>query len=350
MKRENDGPREPGAPERTAGRATWSPRRIGVIGAGAMGVSLAALLGRAGAGSAVTLVCRDARRAAALAQRGAVVHGKLEGSSRPAIVRRIADLAEGGGASAIFVATKTTAIDQVADELRPILGGLGDAHGPPFVVSFQNGIESGRCLMERLGYPRIIRMVLNYGARLCEDGSVFVASSQPPHRIGSPNPACGAACGALAALLTSCGLETEAVDDIEPYVWMKGLANASMSPVAALLDATVGESLDSPAGRIVSRLLAEGLAVAAADGIELGAEARGRLERMLEAARPHTPSMVEDIRAGRMSEVGQLNRQVIAHAARVGVSVPTHEAIAALIDAFDWRVFRRTGTQQRISA
>jgi ketopantoate reductase len=51
--------------------------------------------------------------------------------------------------------------------------------------------------------------------------------------------------------------------------------------------------------------------------------------------------MVGDIRGGRPSEVGQLNRQIIAHAGRVGVPVPSHEVITALIDSFDWRVFRR---------
>src|SRR5690606_27501646 len=95
------------------GRPVTATRpRIGVIGAGAMGVSLAALLGQRQAGT-VTLVCRDPARAAALAQRGTVVHGKLEATSRPTIVRRIGDLAAGGAINTIFVATKTTAIDDV---------------------------------------------------------------------------------------------------------------------------------------------------------------------------------------------------------------------------------------------
>jgi ketopantoate reductase len=67
---------------------------------------------------------------------------------------------------------------------------------------------------------------------------------------------------------------------------------------------------------------------------------------MIESARPHTPSMVEDIREGRTSEVGQLNRQVIAHGERTGVATPTHRVVTALIDAFDWRVFRRKPAQR----
>src|SRR5690606_14364738 len=120
----------------------------------------------------------------------------------------------------------------------------------------------------------------------------------------------------------------------------------AMNPLAALINASVGEALDSPARAIVGRLLAEGVTVAAREGIALGPAPIDRLWSMLESARAHTPSMVEDIRAGRASEVYQLNRQVIAHAMRLGMNVPTHELLTALIDAFDWRVFRRAGAEQ----
>lgn len=319
---------------------TWRPGRMGVIGAGAMGVSLAAALGRS---VPVTIVCRNPQRAALLKRDGAIVRGKAV--SRPDVVAQIAELAQFGGVSAVFVATKTTAIDAVAAELRPLMqsGTLGDQPGAPLVVSFQNGIEPGRQLMEQLADPRVLRMVLNYGARLADDGQVDITLSRPPHAIGCLDPRFRPACEQMAQLMTAGGLEAQVVDDIEPLVWIKGIANAAMNPVAALTNASVGEVLDSPARAIVARLLEEGVAVARREGIHLGAAPLERLWSMLESARPHTPSMVEDIRAGRPSEVGQLNRQVMAHAMRLGMPAPTHELVTALIDAFDWRVFRRNG-------
>jgi 2-dehydropantoate 2-reductase len=317
---------------------SWRPGRIGVIGAGAMGVSLAAALGQR---APVTIVCRNPARAAFLRRDGAIVRGRA--ASRPDVVGRIADLAEFGGVSALFVATKTTAIDAVAAELRPLMATVGDQPGAPLAVSFQNGIEPGRQLIEQLGDPRVLRMVLNYGARLAADGVAEITLSRPPHAIGCLDPKYMPACREIAAMLTAGGLEAQAVEDIEPLVWIKGIANAAMNPVAALTDASVGEVLDSPARAIVGRLLDEGIAVATREGIDLGREPGERLWSMLESARPHTPSMVEDIRAGRASEVGQLNRQVIAHALRLGMEARTHELVTALIDAFDWRVFRRAG-------
>src|SRR5690606_31894613 len=123
-----------------------------------------------------------------------------------------------------------------------------------------------------------------------------VTMTKPPHLIGRLDPAHAAACRALAHRMSAGGLDAAAVDDIEPFVWTKGLVNAAVNPVAALTDNSVGETLDSPARSIVESLLDEGLAVALAEGIDLGPEARARLWAMIEAARPHTPSMVLDIR------------------------------------------------------
>lgn len=316
------------------------PRRVGVIGAGAMGVSLAAVLGQR---AEVVLVVRDGRRAAHLERVGAVLRGLADQRSRPRVVRRIRDLGVHGLLDAIFVATKTTSIDEVSRELKPLLGTLSDLAGGPFVISFQNGIETGRALAERLEHDKIIRMVLHYGARLTAEGGVEVVQSMPPHDIGSPHAVCFGACEALAKMLSAGGMETRAVADIEPCVWKKGITNAAMNPVAALVNGTVGEVLDSPAMAIVRQLIDEGVMVAQGEGIDLGEDICARILWVLETARPHVPSMVEDIRAGRSSEVGQLNRQIIKHARAIGVATPTHEFITALIDTFDWKVFRSQG-------
>jgi 2-dehydropantoate 2-reductase len=317
--------------------------RIGVIGAGAMGLSLAAALG---VGGPVTLVCRNPALAERIRRDGVSVRGLGDGQATPDLVPTISQLACHGPLSAVFVATKTSAIDQVARELRPALRGLGPGGATPFVVSFQNGIETGRQLLEQLSDPRVLRMVLNYGARITPDGVVEVMMTRPPHLIGRLDPAHADACRLLAKRMSAGRLDARDVDDIEPFVWAKGLINAAVNPVAALTDNSVAEALDSPARSIIETLLDEGIAVAHADGIDLGPDPRDRLWSMIESARPHTPSMVEDIRAGRTSEVGQLNRQVVAHGERTGVPTPTHRVVTALIDAFDWRVFIRQSSKR----
>lgn len=293
----------------------------------------------------VILVCRDARRRAHLGVHGARTFGRITAEAHPEIVGSVHELGAAEGVSAIFVATKTSAIRQVADELRPYLATGGPQTDSPFVVSYQNGIEPGRQLMELLGDERVLRMVLNFGARLDpESGDVEVTLSAPPHSIGCLNPAHQPVCRRLASLLTAAGLSTTFDERIESMVWFKGVLNASMNPVAALVNATVGQVLDSPARRIVDRLLWEGFMVALAEGIDLGEDPMRRARKVLEGARSHTPSMVEDIRSGRESEIGQLNRQILDHGRRLQVPVPTHELIDALIETFDWKVYLRGAT------
>ncbi len=303
-----------------------------------MGTLLAAILGSV---TPVILVCRNPARAAALFEHGAAVNGRISRTARPIIVRSIADIPDAGGADAVFVATKTTAIGNVATELAEHLDAITAHRRELFVISFQNGIDSGRELMQRLGHPLVLRMVLTLGATLAPDGRITVTLNNPPHGIGSINPAHVHACAEIARTLSRAGLETTVVDDIESLVWRKAIINAAMNPVAALANCSVGEVLDSPSRLIFERLLEEALDVAAAAGIELPDDYALHALDVSTAARAHIPSMVEDIRHGRESEVGQLNRQIIDRAHHLGVAAPTHEVIDALIETFDWKVYRR---------
>ncbi|MCA9307762.1 MAG: hypothetical protein KDA16_14630, partial [Phycisphaerales bacterium] len=104
----------------------------------------------------------------------------------------------------------------------------------------------------------------------------------------------------------------------------------------------IGEVLDSPSRVIVDKLMREGMAVATAEGIALPEGYASGVTRLLDRARGHVPSMVEDIRSGRESEIGQLNRQIIDHGRRAGVPTPTHDTIDALIETFDWKVYHRS--------
>jgi len=313
--------------------------RAAVIGAGSMGTLIAAALGQV---MPVVLVCRSNERASQLFKWGARSEGLIKAESRPIIVRSLDEVPNAGGASLLIVATKTTAIPSVSEDIKRVLNDLCRDPKGPLVVSFQNGIDPGRELVERIEHERVLRMVLTLGAQLTPDGrSAHVSLNQAPHAIGSIDPGLRCAGERVAALFTSGGLETAYSDDIEASVWAKGIMNASVNPVSALVNCTVGDVLDSPSEAIVLRLMHEGIAVARAAGIGLPETYEQRSVELLEFARPHVPSMVEDIRNGRESEIGQLNRQIIAHGRRLGVPTPTHETIDALIETFDWKVYRR---------
>lgn len=328
-------------PERPA--ATVSPlRRIAIVGAGPMGLSLAAIT----SGHVPTvLVSRDPARARRLRASGIALEGLLSARGRPDVVGSIDDLADIHPIDLVFIATKTTAIPEVCKALRPHLGDL------PYLVSYQNGIEPGRTIMAAVGTPRVVRMILRYGVVLADpDDSgeatgplrVRAALHDPPHFVGGEGEA-HAFARELAGLMSGMGLPMRYCDDIDGEAWRKGIENAAGNPVAALVQAPLGELLASPAASLIERLLDEGIAVARAAGIAIEPSFRDSVLRTMAAGGGHLPSMAQDVRAGRTTEITQLNEQIVRRGRALGVATPTHEAVLALIGAFDWRAAQRAG-------
>ncbi|MCA9280233.1 MAG: ketopantoate reductase family protein [Phycisphaeraceae bacterium] len=318
----------------------WTMQRVAVIGSSSMGTLLAAVLGQV---CPVIVVSRNTERASSLFRDGVRCTGHIQCNSHPVVVRSCADIPAAGGADVVFVATKTTAIPSIAAELAPVLRASSRNDRSAHVVSFQNGIEPGEQLMSLMPECQVLRMVLTLGVSLEEENGCTAAhihTNQPPHAIGGPTTLDRHVSEHIAAALTRGGLDTQHTDAIDQAVWKKAIVNAAMNPVAALVNCTVGEVLDSPAFDVVIRLLREGIEVATAEGIELGASFEQHAIETMQGARDHTPSMVEDIRKGRESEVGQLNRQIIRHASSTSLCVPTHEIVNGLIETFDWKAYK----------
>jgi len=189
------------------------------------------------------------------------------------------------------------------------------------------------------------RSLLSLGVTIdAVTGHARMTFNTAPHAIGSPLPELRTHCERVSDLLTSVGLATHYVGDIERCVWIKGVVNAATNPVAALINGDIGQLLDSPSRMICLQLLEEGRRVAAAHRLDLDDDLMERTIAQHEAARDHIPSMAEDTRNGRESEIDQLNEQIIMHARTHGIPVLTHELIDALISTIDWRVYRARTT------
>jgi 2-dehydropantoate 2-reductase len=316
--------------------------RIGIIGAGAMGSSLAAITSRF---APTVMVCRNPERAAQIFEHGVRCTGALEAKAEPIIVRNAAELEDVGGVKYLFIAVKTTAIKQVCEELAPLRESIKQQGGGEVkLISYQNGIDPGRSIMQLLDTKHVMRMVLRYGAVIRDAiGTVEIIMHDPPHFIGCLDASLRSDCNFLAENFTKVGFGTNYTDSIEHAVWGKAIINAAINPVCALVNADIGSVFDSPARALVVRMLDEGLAVARAEGIDLGEGFRERAFELASMSTHHLPSMVDDIQQGRPSEVGQLNRQIVDRAKALGVSTPTHETIDALIETFDWQIYHQNG-------
>ncbi|HEY2740979.1 MAG TPA: 2-dehydropantoate 2-reductase [Gaiellaceae bacterium] len=133
---------------------------------------------------------------------------------------------------------------------------------------------------------------------------------------------------------TRAGMPANAVEDARGPQWRKVIFNASTNPIGALTGLTHGRVCERPDLRaLVTGLVDEGKAVAAAQGIELDADPEELIDH---AARPevaydHKASMLQDVEARRQTEVDYLNGGIVRFGAEHGVPTTLNAAIQALV-------------------
>jgi 2-dehydropantoate 2-reductase len=138
----------------------------------------------------------------------------------------------------------------------------------------------------------------------------------------------------LADACTRGGMPTKAVQDARGPQWRKVIFNASTNPIGALTGLTHGRVCERPDLRaLVSGLVDEGKAVAAAQGIELDADPEDLIDHAAkpEVAYDHKASMLQDVEAKRQTEIDYLNGGIVRFGREHRVRTPLHEAIWALI-------------------
>jgi 2-dehydropantoate 2-reductase len=127
-------------------------------------------------------------------------------------------------------------------------------------------------------------------------------------------------------------LKAEAFDDLRPAQWSKLIFNATVNGVAALTGlAHDTHFAEPPLGELVHELMDEGKAAATAAGVELGEDPWEMNVLATQRGARHSPSMLEDVRARRPTEVELINGSLVRSAQANGVAVPLQEAIYALV-------------------
>jgi 2-dehydropantoate 2-reductase len=201
------------------------------------------------------------------------------------------------------------------------------------VASVQNGVGNEEAIAEHVG--RVIRGTTFPAGRILGPGHVqWDVKGDTTLGPFEPSPASFTEVERLAEACTRAGLPTHAVADARGPQWRKLIFNASTNPVGALTGLTHGRVCENPElRRLVTGLVDEGKAVAAAQGIELDADPEALIDH---AARPdvaydHRASMLQDVEARRRTEIDWLNGGIVRFGRGHGVPTPLNEAIVALV-------------------
>ena len=209
------------------------------------------------------------------------------------------------------------------------------------ICSVQNGVGNEEALAQHV--ERVIRGTTFPAGRVVEPGHVqWDVKGDTTIGPFEPSPAPTADVEQLADACTRGGMPTQAVADARGPQWRKLIFNAATNPIGALTGLTHGRVVeDAGLRRLVSQLVDEGKAVAAAHGIELDADPEELIDH---AARPdvaydHKASMLQDVEARRPTEIDYLNGGIARFGREQSVPTPMNDAVTALIKGLEasWR-------------
>jgi 2-dehydropantoate 2-reductase len=133
-------------------------------------------------------------------------------------------------------------------------------------------------------------------------------------------------------------MPTRAVADARGPQWRKVIFNAATNPIGALTGLTHGRVCERPDLRaLVTGLVDEGKAVAAAQRIELDADPEELIDHAAkpEVAYDHKASMLQDVEARRPTEIDYLNGGIVGFGEEHGVPTPLNRAIWALVKGLE---------------
>ena len=201
------------------------------------------------------------------------------------------------------------------------------------VATVQNGLGNEEAIAEFVG--KVIRGTTFPAGKILEPGLVqWDVKGDTTLGPFEPQPAPLEEIERLADACTRGGMATAAVADARGPQWRKVIFNASTNPIGALTGLTHGRVCErADLRQLVSGLVDEGKAVAAAQEIELDADPEDLIDHAAkpEVAYDHKASMLQDVEARRTTEIDYLNGGIVRFGREHGVPTPLNQAIWALV-------------------
>jgi 2-dehydropantoate 2-reductase len=315
-----------------------STLRMTVIGGGSVGLGFAASF--AVAGARVTLMVRSAS-VEALRTQPVTVAGMLgEHRLEPG---RIAIEDTDHPTQACLdcdVLVVTTKAYDVAEALRPYAV-PGAPSRPRAVLLMQNGLGSADAARVVLGPDiPIFSTAMLIGLQRHGLNHVSVNAHSGPVRTGSLLGDDAQAIAPMFDVAARGFLPVVHEPNIQHTIFAKLLFNTCMNPTGALIGRNYGELLENQHSRgLIIHLADETLRVfASGNGYRPAENGRHYVEGTLipvviPRAASHRSSMVQDLEAGRRTEVDYLNGAIVKMGREVGIDTPFHQSIVALIHA-----------------
>jgi len=297
--------------------------KIAIMGSGGVGGYHGGLLARAG--HDVTFIARGAHLAA-LRANGLQVQS-VHGDFVVAPVQATDDPAEVGLVDLVLVTVKTTATDEAARAIQPLVG------PDTAVLSLQNGIDAAERIGAVVGLAHLLGGATWVSSVVERPGVIRQVSQFRRIVLGELDGQITPRARAVYEALKGTGATVELSDNIRKVLWTKFVFIAALSGVGAVTRLPVGDYRDVPETReLLVRVMAEVEAIAIASGIPLDADVIEQTLAFVDNAAPTImASMQRDVAAGRPSELESMIGVIGRKGRELGVPTPAADMVYAAL-------------------
>jgi len=298
-------------------------KSVGVIGAGAMGAFYASKLYQMDS-SCVSLIATNPRYQK-LRDNGLVVNGRSYPFNviNPEHDCQPLDL--------IIVAVKHHHLPDAIEDLRGVVGPATQ------ILSVMNGIDSEQSIASVYGMDHVLYGVAlgidavrtNNTVTYSKEGILFFGESRndpPSERVM-----------AVKALFDQAGIVSEVPPDMIRVLWRKFMINVGVNQVSALLRAPYGVFVRvKEAGELMEAAMREVMAIADAAQVDLREQdIRDWYDVMAKLAPTGKTSMLQDMEAGRKTEVEMFAGRVMELGRQYSIPTPVNQFIYKVIRAME---------------
>ena len=295
-------------------------KQIMMVGAGSVGGYFGAHLAKNNPD--VSFLLRP-RTLAAVRQQGLTI--RSAGGTFTVRPQAASDARELPAPDLIILAVKAYDLDEVMAQIEPVLTDR------TVILTLQNGIDTEDRIIARLGRDCVVGGVAFIYSKIAAPG-VIDHYKKGAVAVGE---LMGHESGRLLQirdLFAAAGIPCQLSKDIRRSKWEKMCWNCVFNPITVLIDDKVAKALDHPEMMgVIRQIVGEITAVSAAMKVPLPADMPERVVKWTQEIRDIHTSMYDDWKAGRQTEIRNLNGYIVDQGRALGIPTPVNEALTAMI-------------------
>jgi 2-dehydropantoate 2-reductase len=265
-------------------------------------------------------VIADNERAARYTENGVTINEK----AYP--FRFVQPQTQGETADLIIIAVKNHHLEQSINDIKNFIG------DNTIILSLLNGIVSEDILGNTYGHDKIIHSFV-VGTDSVRAGSAITFSNIGKIVFGAKNRSNSEKADAVREFFDRTNIPYTIPEDIMREIWWKFMMNVGINQISAILKADYGVFQKTPEARyLIEQASLEVVMIAQKAGIHLHKDDILKYMTIIDTLAPEgKTSMLQDIEAGRKTEVAIFSGTVIELGRKYNVAVPINDMLFRMI-------------------